>query len=167
MSVNAAGDKVVLIKGDQYKMWMIVKRKAAIAAGIWDTCNLELPGAIIRKLVEPEVPMLDDMIGKPMFMDQPEGSTAVLVTRKARIKDLSDNEKEELVFQKILYMSKVRKHEAELKSHSEFIKDIIGSMDPEFVLQLGDTNIAYEFFCACQRKYKLTARENEKSVLAK
>jgi hypothetical protein len=88
----------VLIKGDQYKMWMIVKRKTVIAASIWDTCNLELPGVVVRKLIEPEVLTLDDMIGKLMFIDQPEGSTAVLVTRKACIKDLSDNKKEELVF---------------------------------------------------------------------
>jgi hypothetical protein len=74
------------------------------------------------------------VIGKPTFIDQPKGSTAVLVTRKARIKDLSDNKKEELVFQKTLYMSKVHKHEIELKSYNEFIKDIISSMDPEFVL---------------------------------
>jgi hypothetical protein len=80
-------------------------------------------------------------------MDQPESSTAVLVIRKTRIKDLSNNEKEKLVFQKTLYVSKVRKHETKLKSYSEFVKDIIGFMDPEFVLQLGDTNITYEFLC--------------------
>jgi hypothetical protein len=34
MLVNTAGDKVVLIKRDQYKMWIIVKHKTAIAAGI-------------------------------------------------------------------------------------------------------------------------------------
>jgi hypothetical protein len=130
-------------------MWMIVKHKAAIAAGIWDTCNPELPRAVVRKLVELEVPTPDDMIGKLMFIDQPKGSTAVLVIRKACIKDLSDNEKEELVFQKTLYMSKVRKHEAELKSHSKFVKDIIGFVDPEFVLQLGDADTVYEFLCAC------------------
>jgi hypothetical protein len=65
------------------------------------------------------------------------------------MKDLSNNKKEELVFQKILYMSKVRKHEVELKSYSEFVKDIIGSMDPEFVLQLSNADIVYEFLCAC------------------
>jgi hypothetical protein len=84
-----------------------------------------------------------------MFMDQPKGSTVVLVTCKARIKDLSDNKKEELVFQKTLYVSKVRKHEIKLKSYSKFVKDIISSIDPEFVLQLGDTDITYEFLCAC------------------
>jgi hypothetical protein len=77
---------------------MIVKRKTAITAGIWDACNPELPGAIVRKLVELEVFMPDDIIGKPTFIDQPKGSTATLVTRKARMKDLSDNKKEELVF---------------------------------------------------------------------
>jgi hypothetical protein len=50
------------------------------------------------------------------------------------MKDLNDNEKEELVFQKTLYTLKVRKHEVELKAHGEFVKDIIGSLDPEFVL---------------------------------
>jgi hypothetical protein len=124
---------------------MIVKRKAIIAASIWDICNLELPGVIVRKLVEPEVLTLDDMIGKPMFIDQPKDSTVILVIRKMLIKDLSDNKKEELVFQKILYVSKIRKHKTELKSHSEFIKDIIGFVDPEFVLQLGDADTAYEF----------------------
>jgi hypothetical protein len=89
------------------------------------------------------------MIGKLMFIDQPESPTAVLVTRKACIKDLSDNKKEELVFQKILYVSKVRKYETELKSYSKFIKDIISFIDPEFVLQLGNTDIIYEFLCAC------------------
>jgi UDP-N-acetylglucosamine 2-epimerase len=128
---------------------MIVKRKAAIAAGIWDTCNLEFPGTIVRKLVKPEVPTLDDMIRKLTFMDQLKGSTAILVTRKARIKDLSDNKKEELVFQKTLYVLKIHKHETELKSYNKFVKDIISSIDPEFVLQLGDTDTAYEFFCAC------------------
>jgi hypothetical protein len=130
-------------------MWMIVKRKTIIVAGIWDACNLEFPGAIVRKLMEPEVLTPDDMIRKLMFMDQPKGSTAVLVTRKARMKDLSYNKKKELVFQKTLYMSKVRKHKIKLKSYSEFVKDIIGSMDPEFVLQLGDTNTVYEFLYTC------------------
>jgi hypothetical protein len=115
-------------------MWIIIKRKATITASIWDICNLEFPRAIIRKLVELEIPTLDNIIRKPMFMDQPEGSTAILVIRKARMKDLSDNEKEELVFQKTLYVSKIRKHETELKSYSKFVKDIISSMDPEFVL---------------------------------
>ena len=82
-------------------------------------------------------------------MDQPEGSTVVLVTRKARIKDLSNNEKEELVFQKTLYMSKIHKHEVELKSYNKFVKDIIGFIDPEFVLQLGNADTAYEFLYAC------------------
>jgi hypothetical protein len=93
--------------------------------------------------------MPDNMIRKLMFIDQPKGSTVVLVTCKARIKDLSDNKKEELVFQKTLYVSKVRKHEIKLKSYSKFVKDIISSIDPEFVLQLGDTDIIYEFLCAC------------------
>jgi hypothetical protein len=128
---------------------MIVKCKTTITASIWDTCNPELPRAIVRKLIEPEVLTPDDMIRKPMFMDQPKGSTAILVTRKARIKDLSDNEKEELVFQKTLYILKIHKHEVELKSYNKFVKDIIGSVDPEFVLQLGDADIAYEFLYAC------------------
>jgi hypothetical protein len=84
-----------------------------------------------------------------MFIDQPEGSTAILVICKARIKDLSDNKKEELVFQKTLYVSKVRKHETKLKSHSKFVKDIISFIDPEFVLQLSDTNIIYKFLYTC------------------
>jgi hypothetical protein len=130
-------------------MWIIIKHKAIIVASIWDTCNLELPRAVVRKLMEPEVLTLDNMIRKPTFMDQPKGSTAVLVTCKTCMKDLSDNKKEELVFQKILYVSKVRKHEVELKSHDKFIKDIISSMDPEFVLQLGDADTAYELLCAC------------------
>jgi hypothetical protein len=138
-----------LIKGDQYKMWMIVKRKATIVASIWDTCNPELPGIVVRKLVEPEVLMLDNIIRKLTFIDQPKGSTAVLVTRKARIKDLSNNKKKELVFQKILYVSKIHKYKTELKSYGKFIKDIIGFIDPEFVLQLGNADIAYEFLCAC------------------
>jgi hypothetical protein len=167
MSVNTAGDKIVLIKGDQYKMWMIVKHKATIATSIWDAYNPELPGAVVRKLVEPEVPTLDNMIGKLTFIDQPKGSTVALVIRKTRMKDLSNNKKEELVFQKTLYVSKVHKHETELKSYSEFVKDIIGSIDPEFILQLGDTDTVYKLLCACQRKYKLTARENKKLVLAK
>jgi hypothetical protein len=130
-------------------MWMIVKRKAAIAASIWDTCNPEFSGAVVRKLVELEVLMPDNIIRKPTFIDQPEGSTAILVTRKARIKDLSDNKKEKLVFQKTFYVSKVRKYKVELKSYGKFVKDIISFMDPEFVLQLGNTNTAYEFLCAC------------------
>jgi hypothetical protein len=130
-------------------MWMIVKRKTTIVASIWDAYNPELPGVVVRKLVEPEVLTPDNMIRKLTFMDQSEGSTAVLVTCKARMKDLSDNKKEELVFQKTLYVSKVRKYKTELKSYNKFVKDIIGSMDPEFVLQLGDADIAYEFFCAC------------------
>jgi hypothetical protein len=89
--------------------------------------------------------MLDNMIRKLMFIDQPESSTIILVTRKTRIKDLSDNKKEELVFQKTFYVSKIRKHKTKLKSHSKFVKDIIGSIDPEFVLQLGDTDITYKF----------------------
>jgi hypothetical protein len=48
---------------------MIIKRKTIIATSIWDTYNLELPGAVVRKLVEPEIPMLDNMIGKLIFMD--------------------------------------------------------------------------------------------------
>jgi hypothetical protein len=48
---------------------MIVKYKTIIAASIWDTCNLELPGAVVRKLVEPEVLTPDDMIGKLIFID--------------------------------------------------------------------------------------------------
>jgi hypothetical protein len=59
----------MLIKGDQYKMWMIIKHKTTIAASIWDICNLEFPGAIVRKLVEPEVPTLDNIIRKPIFID--------------------------------------------------------------------------------------------------
>jgi hypothetical protein len=46
-------------------------------------------------------------------------------------------------------MLKIRKHEIELKSYSKFIKDIIGSINPEFVLQLGNINIVYKFFYAC------------------
>jgi hypothetical protein len=130
-------------------MWIIIKRKATIIAGIWDTCNPELPRAVVRKLVEPEVPTPDDMIRKLTFMDQPEGSTAILVICKARMKNLSDNEKEKLIFQKILYMSKVHKHKTELKSYNKFIKDIISSMNPEFVLQLGNADTAYEFLYAC------------------
>jgi hypothetical protein len=83
-----------------------------------------------------------------MFMDQPEGSTAILVTRKTHIKDLSDNKKKKLIFQKTFYVSKVYKHEIELKSYNKFIKDIIGFIDPEFVLQLDNTNIIYEFLYA-------------------
>jgi hypothetical protein len=79
-------------------MWIIVKRKTIIAASIWDTCNLELPGAIVRKLVEPKVLTPDNIIGKLTFIDQPKGSTAALVTCKARMKDLSDNKKKKLVF---------------------------------------------------------------------
>jgi hypothetical protein len=59
----------MLIKGDQYKIWIIIKRKATIAASIWDTCNPEFPGAVVRKLVEPEVPTLDDIIRKLIFID--------------------------------------------------------------------------------------------------
>jgi hypothetical protein len=77
---------------------MIVKRKTVIAASIWDICNLEFPRAVVRKLIELEVPTPDDIIRKLTFMDQPKGSTAVLVTRKTRIKDLSDNKKKELIF---------------------------------------------------------------------
>jgi hypothetical protein len=84
-----------------------------------------------------------------MFIDQPKSSTAILIIRKARIKDLSNNKKKKLVFQKTLYMSKIRKHEIELKSYNKFIKDIIGFIDPEFVLQLGNTDITYEFFYTC------------------
>jgi hypothetical protein len=127
---------------------MIVKRKTTIAASIWDTCNPELPKTIVRKLVELEVLTLDNIIRKPTFIDQPEGSTVILVTRKACIKDLSDNEKEKLVFQKIFYVSKIRKHETELKSYNEFIKDIISFIDPEFVLQLGNINTTYKFLYA-------------------
>jgi hypothetical protein len=65
------------------------------------------------------------------------------------MKDLSDNKKEKLVFQKTFYVSKIHKHKVELKSYSEFVKDIIGSMDPEFVLQLDNTDTAYEFLYAC------------------
>jgi hypothetical protein len=89
------------------------------------------------------------MIRKLTFIDQPEGSTVVLVICKARIKDLSNNEKKELVFQKILYVLKVYKHEIELKSYSKFVKDIISFMDPEFVLQLGNTDTTYELLYAC------------------
>jgi hypothetical protein len=128
---------------------MIVKHKAAIATSIWDTCNLELPRAVVRKLVELEVPTPDNIIRKPTFIDQPEGSTVILVTRKARMKDLSDNKKKELVFQKTLYVSKVRKHEIKLKSYNKFVKDIISFVDPEFVLQLGDTDTIYEFLYTC------------------
>jgi hypothetical protein len=74
------------------------------------------------------------MIRKLIFMDQPKGLTVILVIRKARMKDLSNNEKEELVFQKTFYVSKVCKHEIKLKSYSKFVKDIISFMDPEFVL---------------------------------
>jgi hypothetical protein len=130
-------------------MWIIVKRKATIIASIWDIYNPEFPGIIVRKLVEPEVLILDDIIGKLIFMDQPEGSTVILVIRKTRIKDLSNNKKEELVFQKIFYILKIHKHKVELKSYNKFIKDIIGSINPEFVLQLGDTDTIYEFLYAC------------------
>jgi hypothetical protein len=128
---------------------MIVKHKTTIVASIWDTCNPEFPGIIIRKLIEPEVPILDNMIRKLIFMDQPEGSTVILVTHKARMKDLSDNKKEKLVFQKTLYVLKVRKYEIKLKSYGKFVKDIIGSVDPEFVLQLGNADTAYELLYAC------------------
>jgi hypothetical protein len=83
-----------------------------------------------------------------MFIDQPKGSTVILVTRKARIKDLSNNEKEKLIFQKTFYVSKIRKYEIELKSYNEFVKDIISSIDPEFVLQLGNADTVYEFLYA-------------------
>jgi hypothetical protein len=53
------------------------------------------------------------------------------------------------VFQKTFYMLKVRKHKTKLKSYNKFVKDIISFVDPEFVLQLGDTDIIYEFLCAC------------------
>jgi hypothetical protein len=46
-------------------------------------------------------------------------------------------------------MSKIHKYETELKSHSKFVKDIISSVDPEFVLQLGNADTAYEFLYAC------------------
>jgi hypothetical protein len=128
---------------------MIIKRKAAIAASIWDICNPELPRAIVRKLIELEVPTPDNIIRKLIFIDQPEGSTVILVTRKACIKDLSNNKKEELVFQKILYMLKIHKHEIELKSYNKFVKDIISFVDPEFVLQLNNIDTAYKFLYAC------------------
>jgi hypothetical protein len=128
---------------------MIVKHKTIIATNIWDIYNLEFPGVIVRKLVELEVLILDNIIGKLIFIDQPEGSTAILVIYKARIKDLSDNKKKELVFQKTFYILKVRKYEIELKSYNKFIKDIISSIDPEFVLQLGNTNTIYKFFYTC------------------
>jgi hypothetical protein len=67
----------------------------------------------------------------------------------------------------MLYISKVRKYKIELKSYNKFVKDIISFVNPEFVLQLDNTDIVYELLYACQRKYKLTARENEKLVLAK
>jgi hypothetical protein len=98
--------------------------------------------------MELEVLIPDDIIGKLMFMDQPEGSTIVLVTCKARIKDLSNNEKKKLVFQKTFYVLKIYKHEIKLKSHSKFVKDIIGFIDPEFVLQLDNTDTAYELLYA-------------------
>jgi hypothetical protein len=88
------------------------------------------------------------MIRKPTFIDQPESSTVILVTRKACIKDLSNNKKKKLVFQKTLYISKVYKYKTELKSYNKFIKDIIGFVDPEFILQLGNADIVYEFLCA-------------------
>jgi hypothetical protein len=128
---------------------MIVKHKTTIATNIWDIYNLEFPGVIVRKLVELEVLILDNIIGKLIFIDQPEGSTAILVIYKARIKDLSNNKKKELVFQKTFYILKVRKYEIELKSYNKFIKDIISSIDPEFVLQLGNTNTIYKFFYTC------------------
>jgi hypothetical protein len=53
------------------------------------------------------------------------------------------------VFQKIFYISKIRKYKIKLKSYNKFVKDIIGSINPEFVLQLDDTDIIYEFLCAC------------------
>jgi hypothetical protein len=128
---------------------MIVKHKTTIAAGIWDAYNPEFPGVVVRKLVELKVPTLDNIIGKPIFIDQPKGSTIILVTCKARIKDLSNNKKEKLIFQKTFYMLKVRKYKIELKSYSKFVKDIISFIDPEFVLQLGNTDTAYEFLCTC------------------
>jgi hypothetical protein len=65
------------------------------------------------------------------------------------MKDLSNNKKKKLVFQKTLYVLKIHKHKTELKSYSKFVKDIIGSMDPEFILQLGDADTAYELLYAC------------------
>jgi hypothetical protein len=50
-------------------MWIIVKHKTIIATSIWDIYNLEFPGTIVRKLIEPEVLTLDNMIRKPIFMD--------------------------------------------------------------------------------------------------
>jgi hypothetical protein len=89
--------------------------------------------------------MPDNIIRKPIFIDQPEGSTVILITRKARMKDLSNNEKKKLIFQKTFYVLKIHKYKAELKSYNKFVKDIIGSINPEFVLQLGNINTAYEF----------------------
>jgi hypothetical protein len=74
------------------------------------------------------------MIRKLIFIDQPKGSTVILVICKTRIKDLSDNKKKELVFQKMFYMLKVYKYEIKLKYYNKFVKDIISFMDPEFVL---------------------------------
>jgi hypothetical protein len=128
---------------------MIVKYKTIIAASIWDIYNPEFPRAIVRKLVELEVLIPDNMIRKLIFIDQPKGSTVILITCKTYIKDLSNNKKKELVFQKTLYISKIHKYETELKSYSKFVKDIISFVDPEFVLQLGDTDTAYELLCAC------------------
>jgi hypothetical protein len=65
------------------------------------------------------------------------------------MKDLSDNKKKKLVFQKTLYVSKIHKYKTELKSYDKFIKDIISFIDPEFVLQLDNIDITYEFLCAC------------------
>jgi hypothetical protein len=48
---------------------MIVKHKVIITTSIWDTYNPEFPRVVVRKLVEPEVPIPDNMIRKPIFID--------------------------------------------------------------------------------------------------
>lgn len=47
------------------------------------------------------------------------------------------------------------------------VADIVGTIDPEFLLQLRKHDTPYQLLCECKRKYKPSEHETEQAVLVK
>jgi len=165
MSINMIGEKLVLMRSDQYEMWISIKRKTAVAAGIWDTCNPDTEEHKLRVIAEPVIPTAETIKQGAVYELMIEGQARVV--RKAKVSDLDADEKDELVWQRQLHTQKQRKYESEYKASASLVIDIVSTIDPEFLLQLTRSDTPYELLGACKRKYKQTAREAEKAVLDK
>jgi len=133
MSVNVIREKLVLMRSDQYEMWISIKRKTAIAAGIWDTCCPDTEEAKLRVIAEPVIPTAETIKQGAVYEPAVEGQS-VRVIRKAKVSDLDADEKDELVWQRQLHAQKQQKYEAEHRVSATFVINIIGTIDPEFLL---------------------------------